>query len=68
VTVPAGRPPDPAPVPCALCGAPTPAAADRCPACGFARPRAFSRAAIAALCALLVAVYAVTLLAVALAR
>jgi predicted nucleic acid-binding Zn ribbon protein len=53
---------------CALCGEPLPRGDARCGACGYAVDRRFSRAAIAALCTLLVAVYAVTLLVVALAR
>jgi hypothetical protein len=68
MTVPAGRPPGPAPAACTLCGAPIAAGDERCEACGYPLPRPFSHAALATLCALLVAVYAVTLLAVALAR
>ena len=68
MTVPAGSAPGPAPSVCALCGEPLPRGDARCGACGYAVDRRFSRAAIAALCTLLVAVYAVTLLVVALAR
>lgn len=70
--VPPADNPDDHYAPCALCGTPNPLGARRCSDCGYhleaSGPRPFSRPALWALAAMVLAIYVVSLAVVAIAR